>query len=182
MHTVPEDRKPYPHPDRPGVFVVPLTSGRVAFVAAGDAERVGRYVWSWTRDAKDLNDGHACRQYGRRGKATTVILGRFVIRAAPTDRVEYIDGNPLNCSRANLRLVPKRAPSNGRARKWRRPTSSRFKGVCLYRSGKSWFAAISVNYRSIHLGTFQTEEAAAMAYDDAAREHYGPQARLNFPD
>lgn len=35
--------------------------------------------------------------------------------------------------------------------------------------------------RFLHLGYFDTEQAAVLAYDEAALDFYGPNARLNFP-
>jgi len=56
---------------------------------------------------------------------------------------------------------------------------SGYKGVDLH-DGK-WRARIHVLSRSIHLGHHPTEEAAAYAYDTAARRHFGEFAHLNFP-
>jgi hypothetical protein len=65
-----------------------------------------------------------------------------------------------------------------------RTSRSRFKGVGLKKGSKKgkWFAAIYIESRCTHLGTFDTEEQAAWAYDKAALEHFGPQAYLNFRD
>jgi hypothetical protein len=41
-----------------------------------------------------------------------------------------------------------------------------------------WFAQISVDGRSKHLGRFPTPEQAHAAYVAAAREHYGEFARI----
>lgn len=39
-----------------------------------------------------------------------------------------------------------------------------------------------MNGRETFLGSFSTELAAALAYDNAARAHFGCTARTNFPD
>jgi hypothetical protein len=36
--------------------------------------------------------------------------------------------------------------------------------------------------KSRHLGSFVNEVEAALAYDQAAREHHKDKAKLNFPD
>ena len=63
-----------------------------------------------------------------------------------------------------------------------RPCSSRFKGVCFEKFTGKWRAAIVVDAKTIRLGRFRDETAAAEAYDEAARELFGEHARPNFPD
>lgn len=48
------------------------------------------------------------------------------------------------------------------------------------RSGR-WTASIVHGYKQRHLGTFQTAEDAARAYDAKAVELFGEFAWLNFP-
>lgn len=54
--------------------------------------------------------------------------------------------------------------------------ASKFRGVAI--KGNKWKATIDRK----HLGTFETELAAALAYDKAAKEILGDSARLNFPE
>ncbi len=56
--------------------------------------------------------------------------------------------------------------------------TSRYRGVSQVDAGK-WLAAISVNNRSVKLGRFDTQEEAALAYNEAALKHHGTKARLN---
>jgi AP2 domain-containing protein len=57
--------------------------------------------------------------------------------------------------------------------------TSGYRGV--YRFQNKWGAHIGHNKKNIYLGYFATPEEAAKAYDKAAREMKGAQAKVNFP-
>ena len=61
--------------------------------------------------------------------------------------------------------------------------SSRFKGVYQSQTPGKWKATVTYTRagfpRSIHLGTFSTEEDAARAYDAKVRELFGEFAKTN---
>jgi hypothetical protein len=59
---------------------------------------------------------------------------------------------------------------------------SKYVGVYLRKDNSRWRACIAKNGVRINLGTYSTEELAAEAYDEKAKELYGKHARLNFPD
>lgn len=59
--------------------------------------------------------------------------------------------------------------------------ASRFKGVSRHHSGR-WRAEICANRARQYLGIFDTEEAAARAYDARAREVHRGFARPNFSE
>jgi hypothetical protein len=77
--------------------------------------------------------------------------------------------------RLNMQSTSGRGPGNGR------PKSSRFIGVTWHKNGTKWQAQIRVQGTIRSLGYFATEEAAAHAFDAAARQYRGAAARVNFP-
>ncbi len=98
-------------------------------------------------------------------------------------RHELVDH--INCSRADNRRENLRLATNAQNqfnRDLPRHNTTGFKGV--YRSGprskRPWQAAITFNYKKIHLGSFDTAEEAAVAYDNAAGQLAGEFARGNF--
>jgi hypothetical protein len=130
-------------------------------------------------------------QQGKRGEAspplfyakTKTAAGRHLYMhrlIAGFAEVDHRDGDGLNNRRSNLRDAT-HAQNAGNARKQPGRTSQ-FKGVCWARRSGKWRASIGVNHRSRYLGEYSEEEAAARAYDVAAREAWGEFARLNFPD
>lgn len=64
---------------------------------------------------------------------------------------------------------------------WASNTSG-FRGVWFDKRRFRWVAEITVNYKKKSLGRFDTPEEAACAYDRAARQYFGPNTYLNFPD
>lgn len=61
-----------------------------------------------------------------------------------------------------------------------RKSSSTYRGVSLCAKDSRWQARIRVKKEVVYLGRFETEELAARRYDEAAREHHGGKALINF--
>lgn len=95
----------------------------------------------------------------------------------PGKQIDHINGDRADNRIANLRLCD-------RTGNRRNSVGSRegYKGVRFRAVTGKWEAAIHPSGRNIHLGTFDTAEAAARAYDAAARQHYGEFARPNFSE
>lgn len=151
---------------------IPLTRGQVTLVDDADYARLRRWRWRFT------SNGYAARTVHRDGKTTTVLMHRFLLGAQPGQTVDHIDGNRLNNTRANLRLVT--PIQNQQNRKITTRSRSGFKGVTA--SGSRWLARIHVDGRQIHLGYHDTAQQAALTYDHAARRFFGRYARVNLPD
>lgn len=77
----------------------------------------------------------------------------------------------------NLRAATR--SENARNRSSMRNSSSKYLGVFV-RSLPSWCSVINVDGKHIHLGSFKTEEAAALAYNKAAEKYFGEFANLNI--
>lgn len=91
--------------------------------------------------------------------------------------VDHINGNGLDNRRSNLRAA--NHSTNGANRRVGVNSTTGFKGV--YRHTNRWQACIRANGVKHYLGSFASPEAAAQAYDTAARDLFGEYARLNLP-
>lgn len=58
--------------------------------------------------------------------------------------------------------------------------SGKYKGVSLHKQTGLYRARINIDGRETHLGRFNTEEAAALAYDTAAMKFFGEGTYLNL--
>ena len=104
------------------------------------------------------------------------------MKAKKGQQIDHINGNKLDNRKKNLRFCTytqnrcNMGPQLGRKGK-----KSRFKGVSLRTDIKivSWMARIVIYGKVKNLGCHRTEEAAAKAYNKAAKIYHGEFAYLN---
>lgn len=111
-----------------------------------------------------------------RSRDLSRLLHQFLTGWPMTD---HANGDGLDNRRVNLR--PANHSQNAANSRMPKTNTSGFKGVHWRKDRKRWTAAIRRDYRRIHLGYFDTPEAAASAYDAAAIAAWGEFARTNFP-
>jgi hypothetical protein len=168
----------HPNPDDPSgdTVLVKLSKGKMAVIDAIDAERVLTRRWSATQTCPPNGPWYALSLIDGR----FVYLHRYLLCIKdPTIEVDHIDGDGLNCRRSNMRLV------NSQQNKWNvgllSTNRSGYKGVYFRRDTGKWAATFSDNNRNSTLGSFNTAEEAAIAYDTHVRGIAGEHGRYNFP-
>ena len=179
--------KPYPDPNLPGVWRVPLSgylAYREALIDEADLPVVEGRNWNWSgrSDADGKTDGVVVL-------ATTACatpLHRLVAQVTdPKVRVSFANGDPLDCRRENLvvRTLAETAQSSRKSpMRAGKSCTSRFKGVCFHADRGLWAAQIRKDGVGKSLGRFDSELDAALAYDAAARVLFGEHGHLNLPD
>jgi hypothetical protein len=109
-------------------------------------------------------------------KPISLSLARFITNSKMAV-VDHKDGNVFNNTKENLR--PCSVSQNNINRGKQVAGSTKYKGVSWMKSKSAWRARIMKHRREIHLGLFDNECDAALAYNKAALEHFGKFAVLN---
>jgi hypothetical protein len=160
----------------------PPTAERLREILSYNAE-TGQFTWLKNGGPRRIGDVAGCvdkRGYVSISVDKAVIWGHqlaYLYQTGEwwTGHIDHIDGEPSNNRWANLR--PATASQNQANAKRSKNNKSGFKGVSLFKRTGRWHAQITVNRRNIHLGYFDTAEAAHAAYCAAASKHFGEFAR-----
>jgi hypothetical protein len=151
---------------------IPLTKGMVAIVDASDYEWLMQWTWGAIKPGRTY---YASRQTtGDNGKKIIIAMHQLIAGAF----ADHINGNGLDNRRENLRSAT--VQQNNFNRPGNFGAASPYKGVFPVRGGRKWQASIKCNNQGYYLGTFESQEAAARAYDAKAKELFGEFAWLNF--
>lgn len=104
------------------------------------------------------------------------ICGKALDRLKNEDFYDEVRG--LDNRRRNLRVTTR----SENLRNWHESKGrSGYRGVIWDSSRQCWRSRIWVGGRAVFLGSFDNELDAARAYDRAAIQHFGPDARVNLP-
>lgn len=163
------------------LIIIPLDYGLHAFIDAADADIVLPYEWRAL--APQVNKDGSCHYQVSAAipGIGAVSLHRYLMGACEGQLVDHRNRNSLDFRRSNLRFATQSQSSCNRSKFFKRGNVSRYKGAYPRGRGR-WYAAVTANYETHRAGPFASEEEAARAYDDLAREWHGEFACLNFPD
>jgi hypothetical protein len=112
------------------------------------------------------------RIYRRSRLVWFYVHGKWPENGKLIDHIDKSDpNNTLNDRITNLREATHTQNGGNSIRS--KKNSSGFKGICWKKDANKWLARICVNYKRIHLGYFDTPEAAYEAYCNAAKKYFG---------
>jgi hypothetical protein len=101
----------------------------------------------------------------------------FIPKIEGKNIVDHIDRNKLNNNLDNLRWT--NISGNSRNQIKRKGCSSKYKCVSFDKTKKKWGCKISINNKTKHIGYFNKEEDAALAYNNFVIENNIEGAILN---
>jgi hypothetical protein len=149
-----------------------LTQGKFAIVDVEDYEWLSQYKWCAVKN-RDVYYAH------RWGDGRIALMHREIMGAPEGVPCDHKDHNGLDNRKSNLRLCT--SAQNQYNKRPKKGCASRYKGVVWRKDEKKWRARISFKGKRIHLGDFDNQIEAAIAYDRKAEQIFGEFAYLNFP-
>jgi len=149
---------------------VELTKGYYAIIDEDDWERVSKHSWSV------IGNRTIYAVATINGKLT--YLHKFILNLSDDFQGDHRNGNKLDCRKDNLRKATTQQ-NNCNAPKPQGINGSGYRGVDRRENGR-FRASIRVDRTKIALGTYDTAEEAAQAYDAGAIKYHREFALLNF--
>ncbi len=147
-----------------------------ALIDSDQIEKVGRYRWGVMRGKHGAFYVIANLPH-KDGCGGQILLHRLVMDAATGALVDHIDHNPLNNTRANLRLASNGQNMQNLTRATKRSASGVL-NVYWYKAYQKWEAGITVNHKRVKLGYFKDirDAEAAVKRARAALMPYSQEA------
>jgi len=145
-----------------------LPDGSQFVIDNQDYPLVSKYQWRITPHGYFM---------GTNGSGERIFLHRLIMNPPEGKFVDHVDCNKANCRRSNMRICDK--TQNNRNIGLQKNNQCGYKGVYWAADRSKWRAEITVDRRHIHIGSFDTAEEAADAYDEMCLLYFGEFARTN---
>lgn len=144
-----------------------------ALIDSEDYDRIKEYNWYVYSGRYTEIKSHI------KGSNKKIYLSRIIMQPPEEFIVDHINHDTLDNRKQNLRVC------NQQQNQWNTKSYNRknkkhgYKGVRHNNFRNCWCARIFFNNKEIYIGSFPTEEAAALAYNEAAIKYFGEFACLN---
>ena len=146
--------------------------GSTFSISKSDYDRVKRFSWNTTISSHGKKYVIGYRKKGKH----FIHLHRYILQEKDeTVIIDHKNSNGLDNRQANLRKATSQENSFNRVTSSR--SSTGIKGVFYDKERNKYVARIQVDGVYKNLGRFETADQAAIAYEDAARQHYKDFAR-----
>lgn len=161
---------------------ISLKKGHHALVDDEDYQYLSRFTWVIVENkVGEVNVGMSVA-VGK--KNVRVPMWRFIINGQIQRKLIFLNRNPLDHQKSNLRLV---TPAEFNAHCGKRKNNSKrgeptskYKGVSLIPRSKNKKWLMTIQYKGKAFSkAFHSEKEAAVAYNEKAKQYYGDIAYLN---
>ncbi len=153
---------------------IKLKTGEVASIDMSDVHLVNEYRWN-----RGGTGNRYAVAYARTGRGKPKIyLHRLIMGACDGEIVDHINGDPLDCRRANLRIVTR---SQNAANRSETKNQSGYRGAFYFPSKRKYQARITCE-GGVYRGPYRKDaKQAAQDFDLLARALFSEFASYNFP-
>ena len=162
------------------MIVIPIKSKihglKHFFIDGEDFDLIKDYTWHITKNnyvQTNIKSNKSEKRYVHYG------IHRLIMNCPDGMVVDHINHNALDNRKENLRICTE-SENNRNRRKINMEKFSIYKGVYWQNRRKKYRSSIMCNGKFIHIGCFNTEEEAALAYNIKASELFGKYALLNI--
>ena len=148
---------------------IKLTQNKITIVSDEDFDYLNQFKWyaDTTNSTPYAKRGNPKSKTGAKIRMHRNIMERIIGRELKRkELVDHIDGNGLNNTRENLRIVTARQNQQNRQYK----TTSKYPGVSWYKRTEKWQTVIQYKGQDIHLGYSDSEEEAYQKYFNQNKE------------
>lgn len=145
-------------------ILIKVKGGIFALIDEEDLELVNKYTWHTCDKGYPRN-----RYYGR--------MHRHIMGNPLGMVVDHINGNKLDNRRQNLRVCTQ--AQNCRNRSSAAGSTSKFKGVSWNQRKQRWIVSIKYYEKTVYIGSYKSEELAALCYNIASQELHGEFGKKN---